>query len=83
MTDLTAEQIAAQCWCAEETKSIEMDVRLAKAIADRVQSILDRLNESEQIVSLIVSQDRLRGYPTAAEWGTLFELATAHMRDGK
>lgn len=31
-----ARQIAAQCWCDEETKYIEMDVNLAESVAKRI-----------------------------------------------
>lgn len=31
-----ARQAAAQCWCDEETQSIEMDTRLAEAFAKRL-----------------------------------------------
>lgn len=31
-----AREIAAQCWCDEETSGIEMDARLAEAMARRI-----------------------------------------------
>lgn len=39
-------QMAAQCWCDEETKHIEMDVRLAEAFAKRMVILLERLRDS-------------------------------------
>ena len=33
-------QIAAQCWCDEETKDREMDVALATAFAKRIDNLL-------------------------------------------
>jgi hypothetical protein len=36
-----ARQIAAQCWCDEETKHIEMDARLAEAAAKRIAAWMD------------------------------------------
>lgn len=36
-----ARQIAAQCWCDDETKNTEMDVVLAEAIAKRIAAWMD------------------------------------------
>lgn len=36
-----ARQLAAQCWCDEETKHIEMDTRLAEAVAKRIAAWMD------------------------------------------
>ena len=37
-----ARQLAAQAWCTEETKHIEMDVRLAEAFAQIIVKLLAR-----------------------------------------
>lgn len=36
-----ARAAAAQCWCDEETSSIEMDVTLAEAVARRIAAWMD------------------------------------------
>lgn len=36
-----AREMAAQCWCDEETKHIEMDVVLAEAIARRIAAWME------------------------------------------
>ena len=36
-----ARQIAAQCWCDDETKHIEMNVALAEAVAQRIAAWMD------------------------------------------
>lgn len=36
-----ARQMAAQCWCDEDTSDIEMDVRLAEAVARRIAAWMD------------------------------------------
>lgn len=36
-----ARALAAQCWCDEETKDIEMDTRLAEACAKRISAWMD------------------------------------------
>jgi hypothetical protein len=36
-----ARQMAAQCWCDEDTSSIEMDVRLAEAVARRIAAWME------------------------------------------
>jgi hypothetical protein len=38
MTYWEALQIAGQCWCDPETSNIEVDIRLANAIAKRLQA---------------------------------------------
>jgi hypothetical protein len=39
-------QIAAQCWCDEETKHIEMDSDLAKAVAKRLCVLMEPAEQS-------------------------------------
>lgn len=36
-----ARQLAAQCWCDEETKDREMDVVLAESVAKRIAAWMD------------------------------------------
>lgn len=36
-----AREIAAQCWCDEETKHIDMDPALAEAVARRIAAWMD------------------------------------------
>jgi hypothetical protein len=36
-----ARQLAAQCWCDKETENIEMDVRLAEAMARRLAAWME------------------------------------------
>lgn len=36
-----ARQIAAQCWCDDETRRTEMDVVLAEAVARRIAAWMD------------------------------------------
>lgn len=36
-----ARHFAAQCWCDPETSSIEMDTRLAEAVARRISAWMD------------------------------------------
>jgi len=36
-----ARQLAAQCWCDEETKHIEMDITLAEAFARRLDALME------------------------------------------
>lgn len=38
---LAARQMAAQCWCDEETKSIPMNTVLAESVARRIASWMD------------------------------------------
>ena len=40
MASELAMQRAAQAWCQEETKTIEMDVRLAQAFAEIIDNIV-------------------------------------------
>jgi hypothetical protein len=40
-----ARQIAAQCWCDDETKHIEMDVVLAEAVAKRIAAWMDSASQ--------------------------------------
>jgi hypothetical protein len=39
-------QVAAQCWCDEDTKHIEMDSRLAKAVAKRLCVLMEPAEQS-------------------------------------
>ena len=50
MSDLLAHarELAAQCWCDDETSDIEMDVRLAEAFAKRCVDLLERIAALEQ-----------------------------------
>jgi len=41
-------QKAAQCWCDEETSSIEMDIRLATAFAKRLDEAAERYEAEMQ-----------------------------------
>jgi len=43
-----AKEIAAQCWCDEKTKSIEMDTRLAEAFEKRIIFLLEKINQLER-----------------------------------
>lgn len=43
-----ARQIAAQCWCDDETSSIEMDVRLAEAVARRIAAWMDTAAQAQR-----------------------------------
>jgi hypothetical protein len=43
-----ARQIAAQCWCDEETSKIEMDSVLAEAIAKRINSWMTIAAQNER-----------------------------------
>jgi hypothetical protein len=38
-------EIAAQCWCDEETSNIEMDHRLARAFAKRIDKYEEEINQ--------------------------------------
>ena len=40
-----AREIAAQCWCDEETSSIEMDTILAEAVAKRIAAWMESAAE--------------------------------------
>lgn len=56
MSDISekAIHIAAQCWCDEETQTIEMDTRLATAFAKRLD------NDYAAIAELTESNVKLR-----------------------
>lgn len=43
-----ARQMAAQCWCDDDTSSIEMDVRLAEAIARRIAAWMDTAAQAQR-----------------------------------
>lgn len=43
--DSEALQIAAQCWCDKETSTIEMDTRLANAVAMRIETWMNVAKE--------------------------------------
>ncbi len=54
-----ARQIAAQCWCDDETKHIEMDVVLAEAVAKRIAAWMDsaaQFSRNEAFYHGIVTQ---------------------------
>lgn len=54
-----ARQIAAQCWCDDETKHIEMDVALAEAVATRIATWMDsaaQFSRNEAFYHGIVTQ---------------------------
>lgn len=36
-----ARQMAAQCWCDDDTRDIEMDARLAEAVARRIAAWME------------------------------------------
>lgn len=46
-------EIAAQCWCDEETSMIEMDSRLAKAFAKRLESEQVKVNKLVEVLNSI------------------------------
>ena len=43
-----ARRIAAQCWCDEETKHIEIDVRIAEAVARRIALWMQTAAQNEK-----------------------------------
>lgn len=43
-----AMQVAARCWCDDETSAIEMDARLAMAFAKRLDLCLDLLQKARE-----------------------------------
>lgn len=43
-----ARQIAAQCWCDDETKDREMDVALAEAVAKRIAAWMDTAAQNQR-----------------------------------
>lgn len=43
-----ATAISAQCWCDEETSSIEMDVRLANAFAKRIAMWMETAAQNQR-----------------------------------
>ncbi len=54
-----ARQIAAQCWCDDETKHIEMDIVLAEAVAKRIAAWMDsaaQFSRNEEFYRGIVTQ---------------------------
>lgn len=42
-----ARQMAAQCWCDDDTSGIEMDVRLAEAVARRIAAWMDTAAQAQ------------------------------------
>jgi len=44
-------EIAAQCWCDDDTRSITMDTRLAKAFAERLESMLDDMDTAWGLIA--------------------------------
>ncbi len=44
----TARQMAAQCWCDDDTSGIEMDVRLAEAVARRIAAWMDTAAQAQR-----------------------------------
>jgi len=64
--DQTAIEIAAQCWCDDETSNIEMDARLANAFATRLQALIDVAKAAEKYKS---KQD---------EWGQIGNTLPGH-----
>jgi len=55
MTEITTEtwmeearQIAAQCWCDEETQDREMDVALAEAVAKRIAAWIETAAQNQR-----------------------------------
>ena len=42
-----ARVIAAQCWCDNETKDIEIDVRLAEVFARRIAAWMDTASQNQ------------------------------------
>ena len=52
---IEARQLAGQCWSDPETSGIEMDIRLAEAMAKRIESLLQlRAIAKEQNYALIM-----------------------------
>ena len=45
-----ARLMAAQCWCEDETSSIEMDVRLVEAVARRIAAWMDIAAQAQRNV---------------------------------
>jgi len=43
-----ARQMAAQCWCDEETKHIEMDTVLAESVARRIANWMDTAAQNQR-----------------------------------
>ena len=59
MSETPLEQ-AAQCWCDEATKGIEMDTRLAKAFAKRLEAKDKHIAELEdKLLRVAQREDRL------------------------
>jgi hypothetical protein len=44
-------KLAAQCWCDPETEDIEMDPRLAEAVAKRIGGLLDGLEDAWGLIA--------------------------------
>jgi len=44
-------EMAAQCWCGDETRSITMDTRLAKAFAERLEPMLDDMDTAWGLIA--------------------------------
>jgi hypothetical protein len=63
-------QLAAQCWCDEETRHIEMEVNLATAFAKRLDALQSQAKESERL--LHEARVQLRDYEHETE--TIKEL---------
>ncbi len=42
-----ARELAAQCWCTEETNTIPIDVSLAEAVAKAIDPLLERIKNLE------------------------------------
>jgi len=81
--DSDALQIAAQCWCDEETRSIEMDSRLANAVASRIQIWMDTAREYARSVdyyrSLVIKCGEAFGVDArTADDGTVMDCVLCH-----
>lgn len=48
MTSEIARQIAAQCWCDEETSHIEMDTAICEAVAKRLDTWMDTAAQAQR-----------------------------------
>lgn len=44
----TARQMAAQCWCDDDTSGIGLDVRLAEAVARRIAAWMDTAAQAQR-----------------------------------
>jgi hypothetical protein len=49
-------ELAAQCWCDEDTSNIEMDSHLANAFAKRLDTKDKRIAELEKELKALVSE---------------------------